>query len=99
MDKSLSAGVMMIGIVIAALIGVLVYQNAITHSAPELTTPYQAVFLTNGQAYFGRLEKAGTAFPVLRDVYVVRSQVNQETKQVIGTLIKRGQEPHAPDSM
>jgi hypothetical protein len=33
-----------------------------------MTTPYQAVLLTNGSAYFGRLEGLGTPFPVLKEV-------------------------------
>jgi len=99
MDKALSAGLLVVGVIIAVLIGMLVNQNARLHADPELTTPYQAVLLVNGQAYFGKLEKVGTAFPVLRDVYYLRGQMNQETKQFTGTLVKRGNEPHAPDLM
>jgi len=99
MGKQVSAALVAITAVIAALLAVQVIQNARAHAEPELTTPYQAVLLTNGQAFFGKLENAGTAFPVLRDVYVVRGQVNQETKQVTGTLVKRGNEPHSPDRM
>lgn len=82
-----------------ALLAVLVYQNARTHAAPELTTPFHGVLLTSGQVYFGRLEKADTGFPVLREVYYVRSQTNPDTKQVVNVLVKRGQEWHAPDRM
>ena len=47
-----------------------------------MTTPYQAVLLTNGSAYFGRLEGLGTPFPVLRDVFYVQSTQDPQTKQV-----------------
>jgi hypothetical protein len=66
---------------------------------PELSTPYQAVYLINGQAYFGRLEDLGTQYPVLRDVYYIQNQTDPETKQVKNVLVKRGREWHAPDRM
>jgi len=64
-----------------------------------MSTPYQAVLLTNGSAYFGQLEGLGTPFPVLRDVFYVQSTQNPETKQVSNILVKRGKEWHAPDRM
>jgi flagellar basal body-associated protein FliL len=64
-----------------------------------MTTPYQAVLLTNGSAYFGRLEGLGSPFPVLRDVFYVQSSQDPQTKQVSNVLVKRGKEWHAPDRM
>jgi len=64
-----------------------------------MTTPYQAVLLTNGSAYFGRLEGLGTPFPVLREVYYVQTRQNPDTKQNVNILVKRGKEWHAPDRM
>jgi hypothetical protein len=63
------------------------------------TTTYSAVFLTNNQVYFGKLDGWATSHPVLTDVYYVQTQVNQETKEIKNTLIKRGNEWHAPDRM
>ena len=60
-------------------------------------TPYQAVLLANGQAYFGRLENIGSSYPVLKEVYYVQTQVHPETKQVTNTLVRRGGELHGPD--
>ena len=65
----------------------------------KMTTPYQAVLLTNGSAYFGRLEGLGTPFPVLRDVFYVQSSQDPQTKQVSNVLVKRGKEWHAPERM
>jgi hypothetical protein len=65
----------------------------------KFDTTYQAVLLDNGSAYFGKLQGAGTPYPVLTDVYYVQSQVNQETKEVKSILIRRGNEWHAPDRM
>ncbi len=47
----------------------------------------------------GRLEKLGSAYPVLTEVYYVQTQVNPEAKQVANTLVKRGKEWHAPERM
>jgi len=66
---------------------------------PEMTTPYQAVLLSNGSAYFGRLEGLGTPYPVLREVYYVQTRVNQDTKETTNILVKRGKEWHQPDHM
>ncbi len=63
------------------------------------TTPYQAVLLTNGSAYFGKLEGYGTPRPVLTEVYYIVTQTNPETKQSSNVLVKRGKELHEPDRM
>lgn len=65
----------------------------------KFTTEYQAVFLDNGQVYFGKLENPESTYPLLRNVFYVQSQVNQETKQTSNLLVKRGKEWHGPDVM
>lgn len=65
----------------------------------KFTTEYQAVFLDNGQVYFGKLENPESTYPLLRNVFYVQSQVNQETKQTANLLVKRGKEWHGPDVM
>ena len=65
----------------------------------EMTTPYQAVLLSNGSAYFGRLEGLGTPNPVLKEVFYVQSAQDPQTKQVSNILVKRGKEWHSPDRM
>jgi hypothetical protein len=59
----------------------------------------QAVSLTNGSVYFGRLQNYGSPHPVSSDVFYVVSQTDPETKQVKSALIKRGKEMHEPDRM
>ena len=66
---------------------------------PEVTTPYAAVLLDNGQVYYGKLANAGSSFPELTDVYYVQSQVNPDTKAVSNTLVRRGNEWRGPDRM
>lgn len=68
-------------------------------SGVKFNTPYQAVLLTNGSAYFGQLEGYGGRHPVLTHVYYVVSQTNPDTKQVSNILVKRGKELHEPDRM
>lgn len=65
----------------------------------KFTTPFQAVLLTNGSVYFGKLQGYGGAAPVLTHVYYVMTQTNNETKQTNSILVKRGQELHKPDRM
>ena len=62
-------------------------------------TPYQAVHLANGQVFFGRLTNAGGDYPRLDDVFYVQTQVNPDTKQATGVLIRRGKEWHGPAYM
>jgi len=72
-----------------------------TSPGPAITfpTPYQAVLLTNGSAYFGKLDGYGTPRPVLTEVYYIVTQTNPETKQQSSVLVKRGKELHEPDRM
>ena len=69
------------------------------HKGPEITTPYAAILLDNGQVYYGKLTNAGSNFPELTDVYYIQSQANQETKAVTSVLVRRGNEWHGPDRM
>jgi hypothetical protein len=61
-------------------------------------TEYQAVFLPNGQVYFGKVEQ-GVDYITLTDVFYIQSQVNKDTKEVTNSLVKRGKEWHGPDAM
>jgi len=63
------------------------------------TTEYQAVLMTNGQYFFGKMEKAGSAYPVLRNVYYVRQQMDPVTKEMKSTIFKRSMEPYSPSMM
>jgi len=69
-------------------------------TAVKFDTEYQAVLLTNGQVFFGKLEGFGSAHPILREVYYVRTVPTAENStQATNVLVKRGQEWHAPDFM
>lgn len=66
---------------------------------------YQAVFLDNGQVYFGKLESLNKDFLSLRDIYYLRAGIpvqqgsSQADPSLSGAqldLIKLGSELHAP---
>ena len=86
-------------IVIAVALSVMAYESTRGRAVPELSTPYHAVALTNGQVFFGRIEALDTEYTVLRDVFYIQGRQNPDTKQVANVLIKRGGEWHAPDRM
>jgi len=65
----------------------------------KFKTTYQAVLLTNGAVYFGKLEGLGTDYPILRDVFYIQNAVDPNTKQTSSVLIRRGKEWHGPDFM
>ena len=85
-------------IFLAIIAGTLLYQQE-GHSSPKFPTEFQAVLLSTGQVYYGKLEGFGTGYPVLRDVYYVKSQADPNTKQVTNILVRRGNEWHGPDRM
>ena len=67
-------GRLLIGLVVAVV--VLWGGNAIMEGLQERPDggKYQAVFLTNGQVYFGKLSGLGGDYVTLKEVYVVQSQ-------------------------
>ncbi len=89
----------LISVIAIMVFGLLFIQACGRGSTPKLQTEYQAVFLGNGQVFFGKVEFVGTEYILLKDVFYVRSQVSQETKQVSNTLIKKGQEWHGAEQM
>jgi hypothetical protein len=66
---------------------------------------YQAVFLTNGQVYFGKVSKVDNSYVKLSDIYYlqVQQQVqpkdNSQAQQPQVSLAKLGGELHGPEDM
>ena len=58
-------------------------------------TAYQAVFLTGGQVYFGRLQSQDDYF-LLSDVFYIGDATEAPSQGTTGQLVKRGDELHAP---
>ena len=79
--------------------GHVVTHHFMRRAEAGFTTPYQAVVLTNGAMYYGRLSGYRTRNPELTDVFYVVSKTDPETKQMTNVLVKRGNELHRPDRM
>ena len=66
---------------------------------PSLTFPavnqnkWQAVFITNGQVYFGHLRELNKEYAVLKNVYYLRQDQQQPN------LVKLGSEIHGPEDI
>lgn len=99
---------------IAAIIGVILLLagglfawSEIKGAAPNIdTSRYQAVFLLNGDIYFGKLEPAGIAYMKLTNIYYIQSPTagsTDEQEQETTTdqnnikLIKLGEEIYGPE--
>jgi hypothetical protein len=93
-----------LGWIICLLVGLVIghmitYHFMLHHEGPAFATPYQAVLLSNGAVYYGKLSGYGTRNPSLTDVFYIVSKTNPDTKQVTNVLVKRGKELHGPDRM
>lgn len=99
----LLAGILVLIIILMAGLGFWFFTKSRTMQN-SLSDSYQAVFLDNGQVYFGKLEnERGSAFLALTDVYYLKVtkslQPNGEGEQVEMpdiNLIKLGTELHGP---
>jgi len=65
---------------------------------------YQAVFLSNGQVYFGKLHGYYGSHPYLTDVYYIQAQNGTTDSKTTATannsqLIKLGEEVHKPENL
>ena len=62
---------------------------------------YQAVFLVNGQVYFGKVANQNSTWVKLTDIYYLQSRSALQNQDDLGsqqdvTLVKLGQELHGP---
>lgn len=84
-----------------------VIKNMYSYTKKENASVWQAVFLTNGQVYFGHLKERTSEYPVLTNIYYLQvnqnlQAANQNTNANINTtepqvsLIKLGDELHGP---
>jgi hypothetical protein len=91
-------------IVVAAIAGAaFLFRDNLGLGKAENVSAYQAVFLTNGQVYFGKLEGKNERYVNLKDIYYlqVNEPLQQGQEQASGTqpqlsLVKLGNELHGP---
>jgi hypothetical protein len=96
-------------VIVAAVISPWVLQPASSDKALQ-TDKYQAVFLTNGQVYFGKLTSSRGDFLELKDVYYLQVQQDvqgateeqseeaKKDEQSQVSLAKLGSELHGPEN-
>lgn len=102
-------------IVIALVVGGILMRDKIfggndnknTNTASSKSSGYQAVFLTNGQVYFGKLSDSTGSYATLKDIYYLQvttppiqgsqqqGQQAQNQQQQL-SLVKLGNELHGP---
>lgn len=101
-------------VVLAVIIGAILFRDKLfsgDSSSPAVTSEnktsgYQAVFLANGQVYFGKLSDTAGTYATLRDIYYLQvsqsplqgtpeQQSAQQAQQQL-LLVKLGDELHGP---
>lgn len=93
-------------VLVILLSGVFLYRSSM--GAHIDNNKYQAVFFTNGQVYFGKLQKLNGGYFKLNDIFYLQAKPEadtestnpQETTDEAGAdvqLIKLGSEVHGPD--
>lgn len=90
-------------IAVIAVGGLWLVKNAF--GSPIKSGQYQAVFLTSGQVYFGKLDKIGGEYSRLTDVFYIQATeadeaANPQEGEADTTdlqLIKLGSEVHGPE--
>lgn len=101
--------VIVIAVIIAAVVMFLRKDKSLAGDVVD-STKYQAVFVTNGQVYFGKVSGEDKQYVSLSDVYylVLKQPLqnqkegedqNQDQAKPGYSLIKLGKEMHGPTSM
>lgn len=93
------AVLLVIGLAIVAMLAIIAYQNYQRFHRPLLTTPYQAVMLTSGTVFYGRIDHLGSDHPVLRDVFSVRQELDPQTQKQRYVLVRRTDGANGADHM
>ena len=97
-NKVIAIAIIAIGLL--ALIGAVYYYK---FSDPGVKTDkYQAVFLADGQVYFGKLSGVNNKYLKMTDVYYLQTNNQKEVTEESGEqsqpgLIKLGSEVHGPE--
>jgi hypothetical protein len=102
-----TVGLLLCIAVLAVAIAFSFYFNSPTQSKYVQSSDYQAVFLTNGQVYFGKVKALNSQFMDLQDIFYLNNQQSQPSNSTSSTssttatptkfsLVKLGCELHGP---
>lgn len=103
--KLLVISLIIVSVAVTAFVGFAIVRG-VDGSSLVKSDQYQAVFLTDGQIYFGKLDNLDEEYAVLSDIYYL--QVEQQVQPVQGeegeqqqqpqiSLAKLGNELHGPE--
>ncbi len=87
--------------IVAVIIGVVLVWSVLSSQSnnlpKELKDKWQAVFLDDGQVYFGRLENYNRSYVSLKNVYYLKVASDLQTSSSNLNLIRLGGEAHGPE--
>jgi len=89
-----------LAIALVVFVGAVLFTQWWDFTVPALArTQYQAVFLTNGQTYFGRYYDRIGAYAKIEDVYYLQQTQGSDPNAAPDTkIVRRGRELHGPAS-
>jgi len=110
LKRLLLPGGIVIAVIVVIVVGWIMWPKSQTSAAAAIDgNKYQAVFLTNSQVYFGKLQALGSDYFKLTNIYYLQSNqsgssTDSKNPQQTNTdqnadvqLIKLGSELHGPD--
>lgn len=99
--KLLVISLIVVSVAITAFVGYALVRGVGSQSYID-SGKYQAVFLSDGQIYFGKLSDVDQQYAVLEDIYYLQVQNNSQVQQAEAEqapqiqLVKLGNEIHGP---
>jgi hypothetical protein len=69
------------------------------YDAPLVARRNDVVVLENGSVFYGRIDHLGTDYPVLRDAFIVQTELDPSTQQPHYVLVKRKDGVNGADHM
>lgn len=88
-------------VVVLLIAGMFVFKQKAAGDGAIKKDQYQAVFLTNGQVYFGKLKQVGQQYVEISDIYYLQVQQSvqpaDQNKEAQVSLAKLGEELHGPE--
>jgi hypothetical protein len=102
-NKKILMGIGLLVVLAVVIAGVIAWKQMGSSGGGVKSGQYQALFLTNGQVYFGKLSNVDDRYVRLNDIYYL--QVQQAVQPAQGTdqqqpkvsLAKLGSELHGPE--
>lgn len=84
-------------VVVGALLGLMLL---VPKGERINASQYQVVYMTSGQAYFGKLQNTGGDYLVLKSPYTAQEiKANDEKSQPQTTLVKVSQQAYGPEDV